>query len=693
FLKDHEHLSYPESLRWLANRYQIEIEETHTTDEQKAAQDHRESLMIVNRYAADFFISSMNQTDEGKAIALGYFRERGLLETTIEKFELGWCPFSPYNKKESEPDISFTDHALNQGYKLEFLEELGLTRTKDKGSDHEKSYDFYRERVMFPIHNLSGKVIGFGGRTLKKEKKVPKYVNSPESLIYSKSKVLYGIYQSKRSIISEESCLLVEGYTDVISLHQAGISNVVASSGTALTPDQISLIKRYTLNVTVLYDGDAAGIKAATRGTELILEQGMNVRIVLLPDEEDPDSAVQKMGAEGFRKFISENAKDFVLFKTNLLLEESKGDPIKKAALIREIVQTISKVPDTLTRSLYIKETAALMQVDEAVLIQEVNQIKRKSFKKSGFQNHQDQRGPYPSGSNKQRGNAAPPPDYPYLDNTFGGNSENQDLNLIQPPVSNDGALDIDAQNLKNQQYTRELDLIRALFENDGYHVDKVLAVVKLVKEVDNIELEHHIFARILNEYREGLSKIEIPTINNFLFHDDEEIRTVVINIIQKNWEISPNWLKKHKVHITDKKFLVEDDIKKTGAMFRYRKSDAIRADLLKQIKEAEEVKDHATVKKCQELMIVLQKYRNDQVNGVNHYYVNKINKYTTPSALNKNIDKVEESFESRLKNPNPSSQDYISKIPEDSPPPPDMPIDDSFGQAENESNLDPEIY
>ena len=332
FLMEHEHFTYPEAIKYLARKYNIEIEETEQNDEQKQQADERESMYLVSEFAASFFQNSLLKTEIGKAIGLSYFKERGFTEETIKKFGLGYSP--------DEWD-AFTSEAIRKGYKLEFLEKTGLSIVKE-----EKQFDRFKGRVMFPIQSMSGRVLGFGGRILSNDKKVAKYLNSPESEIYHKSKVLYGIYHAKQAIAKEDNCFLVEGYTDVIQFNQSGIENVVSSSGTALTPEQIRLINRLTRNITVLFDADPAGLRASIRGIDLILEQGMNVKICTFPEGEDPDSFARKHSEEEIREYLSENSKDFIAFKASLLMAEAKNDPVKKASLIRDIVSSISKIPD-----------------------------------------------------------------------------------------------------------------------------------------------------------------------------------------------------------------------------------------------------------------------------------------------------------------------------------------------------------
>ncbi len=369
FLMEHEHFTYPEAIKYLAKKYGIEIEETEQTDEQKAQADERESMYLVSEFAKKYFQKILHKTDPGKAIGLSYFKERGFTIETIKKFDLGYCL--------DEWD-AFTKEALAEGYKLDYLEKTGLSIVKG-----EKQFDRFKGRVMFPIHSMSGRVLGFGGRILTSDKKAAKYLNSPESEIYHKSKVLYGIYYAKQAIAKEDNCFLVEGYTDVIQFHQRGIENVVASSGTALTPEQIRLINRLTKNITVLFDGDAAGLRASIRGIDLILEQGLNVKVCKFPEGEDPDSFARNNSEEELREYIKENSWDFIRFKASLLMEEAQNDPVKKAGLIREIVQSIAKIPDNIQREVYLQECARIMDISEDVLFSSLAQLGSKQGQKT----------------------------------------------------------------------------------------------------------------------------------------------------------------------------------------------------------------------------------------------------------------------------------------------------------------------
>ena len=371
FLMEHEHFTYPEAIRFLANKYNIEIEETEVSQEDKIEANEKESMYLVSEFAKSYFQETLLHTEEGKAIGLSYFKERGFTNETIAKFGLGYSP---------ESWDAFTKEALAKGYQLEFLEKVGLTITREDG----KHFDRFKGRVMFPIQSLSGRNLGFGGRILTNDKKAAKYLNSPESEIYHKSKVLYGIFHAKQAIAKQNNCYLVEGYTDVIQLHQAGVENVVASSGTALTPDQIRLINRLTKNITVLFDGDAAGLRASVRGIDLILEEGMNVKVCTFPDGDDPDSFAKKNSYEELVSYLENNAKDFIQFKASLLMNEANNDPIKKADLIRDMVVSISKIPDRIKREIYIQECSRIMDISEQVLLNTLAQLVQKDISDAG---------------------------------------------------------------------------------------------------------------------------------------------------------------------------------------------------------------------------------------------------------------------------------------------------------------------
>ena len=366
FLMEHEHYSYPEAIVYLAKKYNIEVERVQQTDEQKQADNLRESLYLVLEFAQKYYSESLWKNEKGKAIGLSYCKERGFTDETIKTFKLG------YNIDQWG---AFTNTALQKGFQLEFLEKTGLTIVKNNNK-----FDRFKGRILFPIQSISGRVLGFGGRILKEDKKAAKYLNSPESDIYHKSKILYGLYQAKQNIIKQDVCYLVEGYTDVISLHQKGVKNVVASSGTALTREQIGLIKRFTSNITLLFDGDTAGINAAMRGIDLVLEQGMNVKVVMFPNGQDPDSFARSVSEQDLTIYIEEKSEDFIRFKTTLLMEQIKNDPIKKGALIRDIVSSIAKIPSDIQKEVYVQSCSKILKISENVLFRELAQIVQKNI-------------------------------------------------------------------------------------------------------------------------------------------------------------------------------------------------------------------------------------------------------------------------------------------------------------------------
>lgn len=509
FIMEHEHYTYPEALRYLANKYKIEIEELEETDAQKQAANEKESLFIVSNFAANYFQKQLHETQEGRSIGLSYFVERGFREDIIKKFELGYNPDSW---------DAFTAEALAQGYQLEFLEKSGLTIVKEQ-----KHFDRFKGRVMFPIHNLSGRVLGFGGRILKTDPKAAKYVNSPESEIYHKSNVLYGIYFAKKSIIEQDNCFLVEGYTDVISLHQSGVENVVASSGTSLTEGQIRLISRYTQNITILYDGDAAGIKASFRGIDMILQEGMNVRVVLFPDGEDPDSFAKKHNATELTTYIKEHTQDFISFKTDVLIKEVGNDPIKRAELIKEIVASIAVIPDQIKRSVYTKECSNLLSIPENALINETNKILRKNLSKTTQQN------------------------FPNEIETY-------------TPISKDEKIEQESDS-KHWEY----EIIRLLItygdkiialevvDNENKKQEQLVATaVYIISSIaeDQLVFDNPLYQQIVDEYTSFLNKEIIPSHQDFINHTNAEINSIAISILSNKYDISENW-QKHSITVT----------------------------------------------------------------------------------------------------------------------------------------------
>ncbi|MEN8765381.1 MAG: DNA primase [Wenyingzhuangia sp.] len=539
FLMEHEHYSYPEAIRYLADKYNIVIEETEQSNEQKEAADERESMYLVSKYAQDYFQKTMLNTQQGKAIGLSYFKERGFTDEMINVFQLGYC---------LDDWTAFTDSALKSGYDLQYLESTGLTIVKERG----KQFDRFKGRVMFPIHSMSGRVLGFGGRILTNDKKAAKYLNSPESDIYHKSKVLYGIYQAKKTISREDNCYLVEGYTDVISMYQNGVTNVVASSGTALTPDQIRLVKRLTPNMTVLFDGDAAGLRASVRGIDLILEQGMNVKVVTFPDGEDPDSFARKKTTEELKEHLQSHQQDFISFKVSLLMKEAKNDPVKKAGLIRDIVLSISKIPDSIKQEVYIQECSRLMDISETVLFNELAQMLSKQVRDADRK---------PNASSKMR----------VASSSFSPAKKNplseevpDDVAFQEMMMAQEGAM-LASQNKNTKEvsaikgintldvYEREIIQILLLYGNHEVNFvdwvedhDKKGKVVMVKEEYtntvahelylqlqdDEIEFTNPLFLKIYKEISYQINQEEKLAVAVLTSHEDSEISREVTNIL-----------------------------------------------------------------------------------------------------------------------------------------------------------------
>ncbi|NEM98594.1 DNA primase [Pontibacter burrus] len=488
FIMDVEGSSFPEALKYLAKKYGIEIPEEQTV-EYTQEQSARDSLFIVSDFASKHYQHNLYSHEEGN-IGQSYLKQRGISAATIKKFELGYSI-------DAWSDL--TDAALKEGYKQHYLEATGLTIVKE-----DKRYDRFRARVMFPIHNVSGRVVGFGARTLKSnDKKSPKYLNSPESEIYHKSHVLYGLYQARQAMRMQDMCYLVEGYLDVISLHQGGIENVVSSSGTSLTEGQIKLIARYTHNITVLYDGDAAGIKASLRGIDLILEQGLNVQVVTFPEGEDPDSYIQKVGDTAFKAYVNAHAQDFISYKSSLYAEEAKGNPVKKAEAIREIVTTIAKIPDSIKRTVFFQSTSLIFDIDEQVLISEYNKM------------HLQERQQQKSGSPAQDFLVAPP--------------------VAPEPEKEESVADI----LK--RYEREI--VRMLLNYPDKLLDEGLTTVQyMLEELEDVEIQTPLYARFIELIKEGLAGGRIPTTDEYINYPDQEIRTATIDLLSDPHELSPGW-------------------------------------------------------------------------------------------------------------------------------------------------------
>ncbi|MEO6904277.1 MAG: DNA primase [Bacteroidia bacterium] len=573
FVMEKEQMSYPEALRYLAKKYNIEISEEEQTPEQLQTNNDRESLLVVSSFAQKHFSENLYHTDEGKSIGLSYFKERGFREDIIQKFQLGYS----LNQR-----TGFTDSALLAGHKKIYLVKSGLTieykneRTNQSSVEENKSVtvdsppeeetklaDRFFGRVMFPIHNVTGRVIAFGGRTLRTDtKKIAKYINSPETEIYHKSDVLYGIYFAKKEIVKQENCFLVEGYTDVVSLHQSGIENVVASSGTSLTIGQIKLIRKFTNTITILYDGDNAGIKASFRGIDLILEEGLNVKVLLFPDGEDPDSYAKKVSSEELKKFISLNSKDFISFKTNLLMRETQNDPIKKAALIKDIMESIALIPEAIYRSVYIKECSRIMDVSEEILFNELNSIRRKK-------------------SDEKRNHSAT------TSIVYEGNEKSETLLVEEKKL-----------NTLSPEH-QERDIIRLLInygtknvlidseDEEGKPIQLgVSAAYLIIHELqqDHIIFENIIYNTIYNEFIEQLEKDTVPDHTYFINHSNTDINILTVDLISSPYSLS-NW-EQHSIYITKEEDILKKSLLNAVYALKSRRLEIMIHEIQKKLKE-----------------------------------------------------------------------------------------------------------
>ena len=533
FLMEHEHFTYPEAIKYLAKKYNIEVEETEQSSEQKEQANERESMYLVSEFAQGHFKEMLWESELGKAIGLTYFKERGFRDETIKKFELGYC---------LDQWDGFTTAALDKGYKLDYLQKTGLTIVKDdpNNPNSARKFDRFKGRVMFPIHSLSGRVLGFGGRILTNDKKAAKYLNSPESDIYHKSKVLYGIYYAKQAIAKEDNCFLVEGYTDVIQFAQRGIENVVSSSGTALTPEQIRLINRLTKNITVLFDGDAAGLRASLRGIDLILEQGMNVRVCTFPEGEDPDSFAKNNELDDVLAYLSDNAKDFIQFKASLLVKEADNDPIKRADTVRDIVNSISKIPDRIQKEIYIQECAQIMNISEAVLFNTLAQIDKKGEK--DFKKQQKEG----------------PKAFDVVRNTDDQKPEKVDVQYVLERKI------IESLMLYGSNIEKFEDLV--LKENDAGDLElepesmeiKVYEKIYLDLQEDEIELANEDFRKMYGKLIEALNEEGDFSITTFVNGLDQEMANQISSILMEeeryalhNWERKDIYPKKKEIGVS----------------------------------------------------------------------------------------------------------------------------------------------
>jgi DNA primase len=546
FIMEHDKLSFPDAIRQLAKRYNIELEETAQSDELQKELKEMESMMLVNDFAGKYCESQLWETEEGKSVAHSYFRERGFTNETIRKFNLGYSP---------DAWSSLTDSALKAGYNLEYLVKTGLTIEKEG-----KHFDRFRGRVMFPIHNVSGKIIAFGGRILGNDKKTAKYVNSPESEVYHKSRALYGIHLARKAIINNDLCYLVEGYTDVISLHQAGIENVVASSGTSLTEDQIRIIHRFTANITILYDGDQAGIKASFRGIDMILKQGMNVKILLFPDGDDPDSFIKKNSPLFAQTYIKENAQDFLDFKLNILKEETGNDPIKKAGMIRDMVQSIALIPDPIIRNIYAKDCARKIDTDESILLGEITKLIKQKGQKSTQDNllHNEERN-----ESEATHIEYDQPVKHVADNTP-KNISYQERNLIRLLI----------------QYANEIIYIQAEGENHPIRVgDLIMSDIMSDEPV----FENKIFERIVKLFIIEENS-DYPSEKELLQNQEQDIVDEVITLVSNKHELSENWTNKHKIVIPTETDNLKKAIFSALYAFKIRTVEALETSLSNEI-------------------------------------------------------------------------------------------------------------
>lgn len=553
FLQKHEHLSYVEAIRWLAKRYNIDLPEEEQTPEQQIEQSEREALSVIQQWALNWSVEQLWNTDEGKRIGLSYFRERGFTDATIRTFQLGYVP---------EFGNAFAQAALANGFNPELLEKAGWIKRRE--DEARTPWDFFAGRVTFPILGLSGQPIAFGARTLKSDKKLPKYFNSPESVLYNKSRSLYGVYQAKKAIVEQDLCYLVEGYTDVISLHQAGIANVVASSGTSLTEEQVRLIKRYAATVAILYDGDAAGMKASLRGIDLVLKEGLNVKVVTFPEGEDPDSFAKSHSSSEVTTHLTTTAQDFLVFKASLLMQDVGDDPVKKAAAIHEIVESVALVPDLVLRSLYIQQCSRLLLVNEQALISEMNKVLRRQYR-------------------KKLGGDQPVPEEHLA----------PDIAAPQPTLEDVGTA------------PQERDLLRMLLSygherinvpmqnDDGNTTEEETSVAELMfllLALDDILFDEPIFREMYQDYRHA-SNLGTPIeTSRYVTHEQESWRRTAIDLLTEKHLLSPNWKARHKIHVKRESEVLYDALEEAVDILKERRVDRMIKDRQEELKTADEL-------------------------------------------------------------------------------------------------------
>ena len=571
FIMEHEHYSYPEALRYLANKYGITIEEKEQSPEELMAQNEREKMFNINAFAQQYFSETMKNNEEGLAIGMSYFKERGFRDAIINKFQLGYC----LNQRDA-----FIQHAIKNGYSKDLLLKIGLA-----SGNEDRMYDKYQGRVIFPIHNLTGKVIGFGARILSSDKTKAKYLNSPESEIYNKSQTLYGIYFAKNEISRLDNCILVEGYADVLSMHQAGIENTVASSGTSLTTEQIRLIGRYTKNITILYDGDNAGIHAALRGTDMILEEGMNVRIVILPPDEDPDTFVQHNPIEVVRDYIDKNAKDFISFKTQLLLKDAANNPIKKAEVVKDIVNSISVIPDAIFRATYIKECSRMMEMPEQTLMNELNKLLRAKIRKNnGIQQNQEV----------------------VVEEV---KSEPQNINVDTVPIG--FYQEQELVKLLLMYGDKEVD-IDSLDENNEPIIYKVSVASLIVDDLKNDDLlfRDDIHKIIFDIFDKALDEGILPKKQYFVSHENTKISELAANLLSSPYKLD-NW-ERREIKVKKEEDVLSKMVITSVLRFKDMILDEKRNELTRQIMETNDVEE--------QLALMVKKKRLDDLRiKINH--------------------------------------------------------------------------
>ncbi|MBN2213416.1 MAG: DNA primase [Bacteroidales bacterium] len=565
FLMEHEKLSYPEALKYLARKYNIEITEKEVTEEELQQIDDRESMLALNLFAQKYYSDNLYNTEEGRAIGLSYYHEREFRDDIINKFQLG------YSREQKD---ALTKTALNNGYKMNYLLKTGLSIQKE-----DYHFDRFHGRIMFPIHGLSGQILGFGARILKKDEKSAKYLNSPESDVYHKSNILYGIYFARQSIIKNDKCYLVEGYTDVISMHQAGFENVIASSGTSLTVEQIRLIKRFTKNVTVLYDGDDAGIKASMRGIDLILEEGLNVKVVLFPEGEDPDSFARNKSATGFTDFIRNNESDFITFKTRLLIKDSKSDPIKHATLITDVVHSIAVIPDGITRTVYIRQCSKMLDIDERMLYAEIRKIRRKKAEQKYHYNQVYTN--YPE-------------------------KESKSIQKTRPDT---------------EFFTIERDIIRILLNygnrkaikvTSGTNHEELISVAQyIVNEIesDDLEFKDPVLKTIYSEINQAIFDGKEIDEKYFLFHPDDEIARISVDLLATTHQLSKIW-EKHETFVETEDMRLKEIVPETVNAFKNKKVVALIKETQQQLRVSQENNDADNILLLQQRFIVLNELK-----------------------------------------------------------------------------------